>query len=351
MSSDINDKRTKDEFKKITFSKYKKGLAKNQLTKCLYESKLEESCYWCAEFICSGHYVDLWDIIIIFSSKYINLGNPKLSIYLELRYENFKNIVSNGYVDNELAMRNNHKIRELFCEIVCVLCYSDKKPTFSTLPIKHYDFNISAISDKLMAPSIHYANIVFLKGDPKELFIAINELAFHLSKESNNTLYSYFWVDWILEYDSTCRKKKDIPKCERRSFAPVEDKLQMDIVWIIWNLLIEKSINHKICNRLILTLMKLFSIRYTPGSKKRRKYIIYNSINLIIENVNYNIEIIRKNRNVKELINKLPVIYKQIKKSEVSPETDYLFNNIEKKSNLDKTVEKLEKLNSMMGDV
>ena len=54
----------------------------------------------------------------------------------------------------------------------------------------------------------------FLKRILNELYIAINELTYHISNESLNTV-DCFWIDWIIEYDIICKKKKQL-FCEKK---------------------------------------------------------------------------------------------------------------------------------------
>ena len=186
---EINDVRKASEFKSISFSKYKTTSVIKELLNSMINCKIEYACNWSAELICAGHYSELWNTILIFIGKHIHLGNPKLPIYIENRFNKFKEILSNGYLDNELSMRNNEKIRKLFAEIISVLCFSKKKLSVDAIKIKKdEEFDIFNMTSKLKAPNIEFAKNSFLKDDPKELFIAINELAYHISRESKDTL-------------------------------------------------------------------------------------------------------------------------------------------------------------------
>ena len=331
---EINDKRIIQEFKGITFSNYKKSKVKKELLTSLYKSQIEASNYWAAELLCAGHLLDLWDIIIIYSTRYIHIGNPKLPIYLDMRFDNFKSIIEK-YNDNILQIRNNLNLRQLFSEIISVLCLSKKKYGFQNLNIK------------LKAPNTEYANSSFKKKDPKELFIAINEFNYHISKCSLDCINATYWLEWILQYETICKGQKFEFKCESREFVNVIDKCRNDIVWILWESLLKESEKDKIINKIMLSLLNLFSIKYTNSCKKKRKYLMYSAIYLLTEKIDTSISVIQNKQLVETVCSKINFIYKQIKSNEIKPDTSYLFNGLEK-SNLDKSIDKLDMMNKVL---
>jgi hypothetical protein len=100
---------------------------------------------------------------------------------------------------------------------------------------------------------------------------------------------------------------------------------------------------------IMLSIKRLFTFRYTSGACKRRKYLLYFAVELLTEPVPTNVDIMSPQ--CKELVEivtaKIDSIYKQIKKNEDSPNTDYLFNNIEAENNMERTIQKMDMLNNM----
>ena len=344
---EITDIRPIKEFKSITLSGYKKSDVKKSLIQNLGNKKIEEACYWSAELICSGHLLDLWNIILLYISNYIHLGNPKLPIYINIRFNDFKQILNSGYLDNELKLRNNQKIRKLFAEIICIICLSKKNNTFDFPKIKFDDYNISLIQHKLEADTIKYGQTFMKKEDPKELFIAINEFAWNLSKKNKNAQNAFYWLEWILNFESICNKekKKKVKLIAGRRNMPVSNTHQKECIWILWEILLYESMRKSNgISKIIKALHELFCIQFKLSSIKKRKTILYNAIFLITESVVDQDVYNKKNEIVISTVkDKVNIIYKQIKKNEIKPNTDYLFNNSINK-NLEKTIDKLNKM-------
>jgi len=364
---EINDIRSESEFRGITFSKYKLSDVTKALLKSLANSRIEPACNWSAELICAGKFIELWETLLNFMGKYVHLANPRLPTYIHLRYETFKSVMANGYTGNEMRMRNNPKIRSLFAEMVSVLCYSNKLHQYENIKVcKTEEYDITTMSEKLKAPHVNYLDGVFIKGDPPELFIALNEFAFHLSNESGSSShFACYWLEWIMEFNAICRNKKVACRCERRANVPVDDKLQMDPIWIVWQIvnkqasssmsasltqasLTPASTDKKLTSKIVECLFKLYCIRFTLAVKKKRRYLLYFAVSLLTQPYATRQDIILPDYKdkINNVVQKIDAVYREIKKNEVSPKMDYLFHGTGK-SDLDRTIAKLDILNSM----
>ena len=158
-----------------------------------------------------------------------------------------------------------------------------------------------------------------------------------------------YWLEWIMEYEHICKKKKVPCAFARRIIATIQEKYQNESIWIIWEIILNESKkkHNELLMRVINALLTMYSIRYTSGVKKRRRHIIYFAISLLTENPQFKKDIIPNKDMIRVIIKKIDTIYKDIKKNEEKPETDYLYIGVNK-SSVDKTAERLAKMNEIM---
>jgi hypothetical protein len=205
------------------------------------------------------------------------------------------------------------------------------------------------MSERLKATNSDYAKPVFLKDDPKELYIAINEFNYHLSKESANTINACYWIEWVIDFDTICKKRKEPCLCEKRNTFRIENKYGRDIVWLLWDSLLHHCVllKNTFIDKLMSSLLNMFCVKYTTGAAKKRRYLLYFAVSLLTQPVLTNIELINDKKLIQNIIERIDTVYKQIKNNEISPKTDYLFANLTKEHNLENSMNKMDIVNSM----
>ena len=345
----IDDVREIKDFKKITFSNYKKTQVNKEFIKSLIDGKSEKVFYWCTELICSGHFLDLWENIINYMCKYIHVGNPKIPIYINNRMNTFKNIINKTNC-TELELRNNMNIRKLLFEVISVLLFSQKKYCYYNIKIIDSDFNIQNLSSKLKAPNTNYSKNIFKDNDSIDLFMSINELCYHLSNDSKNSYLSIFWIEWILKYVKKLKKNKELCLIEKRNIKNIDEKYLCYPIWLIWDCLFfyadKKS---KIIKSIIDSLFEIFCLKFTNSTINKRILNIYFAVYILNDNIDFKTNIITKKnvKNIDNILNNIDIFFSQVKENELKPKTNYLFNNIQM-SNIDKSKEKINIINNII---
>ena len=141
---------------------------------------------------------------------------------------------------------------------------------------------------------------------------------------------------------------KNKSTCESRSFVKVDAKSRNDIIWILWDTILHYSNDKsKFIQQAVHSLFSLFCIKYTTASSKKRRYLLYFAVSLLTEAVRTDIELVNNKEVIQTVVKKINSIYKQIKKNEHSPNTEYLFSNVEKDNAFEKSMKKMELVNLM----
>ena len=264
----IEDSRFLSDFKKNTLGGYPKTKVNQALEKCLHSAQIEHACYWSYQLLISGQINQLWDKLINFSYKNINLGNPQIPNWIYEREKTFKELISNKIFtkDSILQTRNIQIFRNLITEFVVMCCLSkNRKIENLKNKITDVDFVISNFHKKMRSKDNMIISNLFGDNDPKEIKYAGNEFAFHLiNKNMQDSLY---WLNWILYWEKSNTKKYGSFKITSRNIEGIEGDYQTDCIWLIW------SIFHNLKYKIIENIKINNNIGYSNNQKKNKKYI------------------------------------------------------------------------------
>ena len=294
----IVDSRILKDFKEQTFGGYKIVQASAALDKAIMDNKLEPAMHWALQLFLSGLVHPLWNKLIAFASKSINIYNVKLPEFLYNKSIQWQHITDNSKYskDNILLLRNHPTIRLLLAEMLSVLCLSKKRKINQLPKIKPNEFIIDNFKAKLEAKNNKFIDAICIDGDPSEIKIAINELSLHIYNSNINK--ALYWLSWIVEWEKINSKKYGKYECGIRTNEGVDGKYFKDVVWLIW------AVIHNICkikyshssglvsggndvSIQIANLYKLYINKFTPATRPKKQYYIIWALLYITEALDY----------------------------------------------------------------
>ena len=114
----ISDIRVPKDFTKTTFSGYKKSDVVKALDRCLVSGSVERACFWAAELVCSGRFLDIWETLMVTYSQNCFSSAPKIAMVLSELLTSFGSLANGQYSGNELELRNVDHVRTLVAQAV-----------------------------------------------------------------------------------------------------------------------------------------------------------------------------------------------------------------------------------------
>lgn len=299
-ASKIIDSRTVKDFKDQVFGGYKLSAASAALDKALLEDKVEPALHWTLQLLLSGTIQPLWNKLINFACKVINIYNPLLPEFLYNKTIAWLHITENAAYtgkDNVLKLRNHPTVRLLLAEMVTIISLS-KKRKLNILPrIKKEEFIIDTFKAKLQAKDNTLVDGILADGDPSEIRIAANEMAYNLY--GGNLAKGLYWLNWILEWEKINTKKYGKYECAARIIEGVDSKHYRDVVWLIWAIINKlRGLKFVITGASISGQMdflwKMYCYKFTPGARARKAPLIIWAILYLTENVDMSVPLVDK---------------------------------------------------------
>lgn len=300
------DTRRHNDFKLTTLGGYPRSKIPAAMEKAIYSGKIEHACYWAFQLLASGMPITLWDRLLNYAYKNVNVGNPKLPRWLLEKTTAWQRILirKDFAGPNIINARNLQQIRHIITEIIVVLSMSRKrKLDMLNTKIKEVDFIISNFQDRCINRNNNIISALLGDNDPSEIKLSANEFAVNLGMR--NMQGALYWLHWILYWERINIKRFKSFTIQARIIEGIPQTDIRDVIWLIW------SIIHQTRARVILdtkhtlptnelgqlerqldALWAMYIHKWKPSFKSKRLPLIYWSLHYLINPVDWSSEVI-----------------------------------------------------------
>jgi hypothetical protein len=271
---------------KLTYLGYTKKTLFENFENNIIKNDNDKTIYIFIDCLIHNYYENIWSCLFNLITKYININNPTLVIYLLNKYNRF-NLLYNKYNNcgKKNYINNSQEIRNLLVEIISIFIYTRKSLLDDSLKLKKQD--LEDYQKKIEYKSI-IINSILLPNDNDTIINVCNEFAYNLIKF--NYEKCVYWIEWLY----LCEKvNKESIKCDIRETKNVNEEYYTDMIWLIWKIIImvgENLQNNNII-KCLNGLFDLFIMKYNRKTCQDKKIIIYNCVKLLCFNNKYPIDL------------------------------------------------------------
>lgn len=346
----IIDPRPLEEFKDKTFSEFKKKDVFNELAKSMETGKVENTCFWVTECIVSGYTMELFEKLLIFSTKIVHINNPKLPQFLWLKYSSFMNSIDHiSKKDRKqyIHLRNTQSVRNCLCDVAVTISMSPKSKRYDKYPKpkEDKDYSFSAIKSKMNATMQLLPSHIIKFTDPEELRVIMNELFFNLKNNLGGYDNACYWVAWLIQWEKINKKKKQSFEIEERPIKGLKKNLCRDLIWLVWSVIFEEAnLRDNEIKKQIQALFLLYKHNFTSGKRNVRLPYVYQAIGYLTLPIKFNIKVRKDEDTFLKTQCNINKIFRGKKKHEIKNYTEK--NKKEKTISLDN-----EKTNSKLSTI
>jgi hypothetical protein len=322
----LQDTRGLNDFKINLLGGYPKAKINTLLDKSLSEGNIEKGCFCAFQLLASGQCNQLWDKLVAFIFKNINIANPALPFWLSNKYLLwYKMVAFKEFSNNGILMtRNIQQFRTIISEMVIICCQSKKrKMDILKYKIKDEDFIIANFHKRCKSRDNILINGLCGANDPVEIKTAANEFCYHLlNKNIQDCLY---WLNWILYWEKINIKKYKTFTVQARQIEGIPTQYIRDVIWLLWSIfhqvrsrLLNNSISGPInSKKLEIHLDALWNMYYKgwkPSWKSKRLPLFIWSIHYLIYPLDWNIPVIDNLKNYVKAVSNNNMMFAKMKK-------------------------------------